>query len=703
MPEMPRATTLSRRNRVVLGGAAVALGLGAASVGVVRQFAVGLGPLDVSVAQEGSAIVTDRNGRLLRPFTTTDGRWKLPVALGDVDHSFLALLKAYEDQRFEQHSGIDWRAMGRAAWQMARHGRVVSGGSTLTMQVARLLEPRENRTLEAKARQMVRARQIEQGRTKAQVLDLYLALAPYGGNIEGVRAASLAYFGKEPKRLSLAESALLVALPQSPEARRPDRHPEAARRARDRVLELAVARGAIASDDAEAARGDPIPAQRKAFPMMAPHAAEQALRERPELRIQRLSLDYRMQSALEALARERLETLPARTSLAMLVVDNLTGEVRAHVGGPDYFDAGRAGTVDLAQAVRSPGSALKPFIYAMAFEAGIAHPETMVDDRPSRFASYAPENFDLSYQGNVTARYALQNSLNVPAVDLLSEVGPTRFIGRLRAAGAEIALPKDAQPGLALALGGLGTRLSDLAVLYGGLARGGSTTPLVWRTRVLAARASEQRLTTPVAAWYVADILRGAPPPSNALPGRIAFKTGTSYGYRDAWSVGFDRRVTVAVWIGRPDGVPVPGLVGRTHAAPVLFDAFARIGADYEPIPVPADALITRTANLPPPLRHMRKDAPKTMAAALTPALKIAFPPDGARIDLGLKPGQDKSDLVLKAQGGQTPLIWLVNGRPVTAGDFRRQASWAPDGAGFARVSVMDATGATDTVHVRLE
>jgi len=688
--------------RRAAGWAALALGLASAGVGAARQFAAGLGPLDLSVITEGSPLVSDRDGRLLRPFTTADGRWKLPVNTGDVDPGYLALLKAYEDQRFDSHGGVDWRAGLRAGWQMLRNGRIVSGGSTLTMQVARLLEPREERSLAAKARQVARALHLEQGRSKTTILNYYLTLAPYGGNIEGVRAASLSYFGKEPKRLALSEAALLVALPQSPEVRRPDRHPAAARRARDRVLDLAAARGAISPAAAAHAKADPVPTARKPFPMHAPHAAEAALKAAPEQRSHRLSLDYRLQTALEGLARERAEMLAPKVSLAIIAVDNRSGEVRAHVGGPDYFDRARAGSLDLTQAVRSPGSALKPFIYAFAFEAGLAHPETILEDRPSRHAGYAPENFDLTYQGSVSARLALQNSLNVPAVDLLNDVGPYRFIGRLRAAGAEIVLPREGQPGLAAALGGLGIRLTDLARLYGGLTRGGGTLPLAFRPVERVERGEELRLTTPVAAWYVADILRGTPPPTNAAGGRIAFKTGTSYGYRDAWAVGFDRATTIAVWVGRPDGVPVPGQTGRGAAAPVLFEAFARLGGSNEAVPMPRDALVASNAGLPPPLRALRKDVPR-LAGGQAPALKIAFPPDGARIDLGLKLGQEASDLALKATGGQLPLIWLVNGRPVLSGEIRRQSSWTPDGAGFARVSVMDATGASDSVQIRLE
>jgi penicillin-binding protein 1C len=577
------------------------------------------------------------------------------------------------------------------------------------MQVARLLEPREERSLGAKLRQAVRAVQLERRYAKSEILDMYLALAPYGGNLEGLRAASLTYFGKEPRRLTLAEASLLVALPQSPETRRPDRFAATARAARDRVLARVARHGLIHAAEMAQAREDGVPTARLAVPMLAPHAAEAAVRAAPETRLHRLTIDARLQGTLEALLRERVTPLGPRISGAMLVIDNATGAVRAHVGGPDYLSAERAGGVDMTAAIRSPGSALKPFIYALAFENGLAHPETVLDDRPSRFGIYAPENFDLSYQGTVTARRALQLSLNVPAVELLAELGPPRLLARLRNAGADVIVPSETPPGLAIALGGLGIRLTDLARLYAGLARGGDMPTLAWtleKNRAAAAEAGGEhaRIGEPVAAWYVYDILRGSPPPAHALPGRLAYKTGTSYGYRDAWAVGFDRRYTVAVWIGRPDGGAVPGLIGRQVAAPILFDAFARLGGEPEPIPTPKDGLFETSATLPPPLRHLRKDAPKTMAAAANPSLKIAFPPDGARVDLGfsLKEPQP-SPLVLKAEGGVPPLTWLVNGLPVGEREARRQAAWTPDGSGFARVSVIDSQGATDSVVVRVE
>ncbi|CAO4168283.1 peptidoglycan glycosyltransferase [Methylorubrum aminovorans] len=692
------------RGRRIGAALAFSVALVALIAGALWRYAATLPPLDLTQAKLRSTVILDRKGQLLRPFATADGRWRLPVTADAIDPRYLAMLKAYEDRRFDSHPGIDPAATARAAWQWLAHRRIVSGGSTLSMQVARLVEPRAERSLAAKLRQMVRAVELERTLGKSGVLNLYLALAPYGGPVEGVRAASLAYFGREPARLSFAESALLVALPQSPEARRPDRFAANARRARDRVLDIAAARGVLTDTEAQAAKAEPVPSTRKHFPMLAAHAAEQAHAADPEARAQHLTLDARLQASLEALAAERAAATGPALSAAILALDNRTGAVLAHVGSAGYLDVARAGAVDATQAVRSPGSALKPFIYALAFENGLAHPETLLDDRPARFAaSYAPENFDMGYRGTVTARVALQQSLNLPAVDLLDAVGAARFVARLRGAGATILLPRDTAPGLPVALGGLGITLTDLARLYAGLARGGSVPALARRLDgPPAAPEPERRVADPVAAWYVADILRGAPPPENALPGRISFKTGTSYGYRDAWAVGFDARVTIAVWIGRPDGASVPGLVGRTHAAPILFDAFARLGGgEPEALPRPRDALVVATAALPPPLRHIRRDTPKTFAATLGVPLKIAYPPDGARVDLGLSEGA-QARLALKALGGQPPLTWMVDGLPV-AEAMRRQSEWSPEGAGFARISVMDAAGASDSVLVRLE
>ena len=668
------------------------------------RYALTLPPLDLAAAQARSIVVLDRDGRLLRPFATADGRWRLPVEPSAVDPRYLAMLAAYEDGRLGLHPGVDPLSLARAGWQWLRAGRVVSGGSTLAMQVARLVEPRGERSLAAKLRQAVRAVQLQRDLGREGILRLYLALAPFGGPVEGVRAASLAYFGREPNRLTAAEAALLVALPQSPEGRRPDRHAAAARHARERVLARAVATGVISPDEAAAAEREPVPRGRTPYPMLSPHAAADAVAEAPREPVHRLAIDGRLQAALESLARESVSR-QAGLSAAILVLDNRTGEVRARVGSAGYLDAARMGAIDMTRAVRSPGSALKPFVYALAFDSGVAHPETLIEDRPSRYGgSYAPENFDLSFQGTVSARRALQLSLNIPAVEVLDAVGAARFVAGLRNAGAAIVLPRDTAPGLPVVLGGLGITLADLARLYAGLARDGQVPTLVTRLDRPRPAGAERRIAEPVSAWYVADILRGAPPPENALAGRLAYKTGTSYGYRDAWAVGFDRRFTVAVWMGRPDGAAVPGLVGRVRAAPVLFDAFARIGGEPEAIPpAPGALLATSNGQLPPPLRRLRKTLAQTASGSADQPLHIAYPPDGSRIDLGLDggPGLD-AELALKAIGGRPPLVWIVNNAPVASAE-RRQAGWRPDGPGFARISVMDAGGASDSVLVRLE
>jgi penicillin-binding protein 1C len=678
-----------------VGAAAIAAALG--SAWWIRS----LGPAPSVANVELSTQVVDRNGRLLRAYATPEGRWRLPVTTADVDPRFLAMLQTYEDRRFREHSGVDPLAMLRAAWQWLGNHRVISGGSTLTMQVARLLEPRPERTLGAKLRQIVRAIEIERRLNKDEVLSAYLTLAPYGGNLEGIRAASIAYFGHEPKKLSMAEAALLVALPQSPELRRPDRSASLARAARDRVLDRIAKAGKIPADEIAQAKRDPVPAARKPMPALAPHAADQAVAAAPRSKRIRLTIDATLQGSLEDLAKKRARALGPNLSVAIVAVDNATGEVLARVASADYFDEGRAGQVDMTDALRSPGSALKPFIYGLAFEDGVAHPETLIEDRPVRYGSYAPENFDLTFQGTVTARRALQQSLNVPAVALLDGVGASRLNARLTQAGATLVLPKGEAPGLAMALGGLGIKLSDLTMLFAGLARGGNVVALRERMDGMPA-AGARRLLDPVAAWYVGNVLIGTPPPENASGGRIAYKTGTSYGYRDAWSVGFDGKRTIGLWVGRPDGTPVTGLIGRVAAAPILFDAFARVGQPLAPLPhAPKGVVFATSAKLPPPLRHLR---PNGMMAAVNsaPPLRIMFPPNNSRVELTTFDGKP-DPLALKISGGVEPLTVLVNGLPTAARADRRTLFVDPDGPGFVRLTVLDAKGAADSVMVRLQ
>ncbi|MGB3272436.1 MAG: penicillin-binding protein 1C [Xanthobacteraceae bacterium] len=661
-----------------------------------------LGPLPLDETRQVSRVVVDRQGRLLRAYAMGDGRWRLPVAARrDVDPRYLDLLFAYEDQRFLTHHGVDPLAVARAAWQWVTHGHIVSGGSTITMQVARLLEPRQHRSLVAKLRQAVRAIQLERRFSKDEILDLYLTLAPYGGNLEGIRAASLAYFGKEPKRLMLAEIALLVALPQSPERRRLDRHPQAARAARDRVLERMVEQGVVSADDATRAMAEPVPRWRRPLPFLAPHAADEALSTTAGAPVVRLTLDGALQHALERLAYDRAAALGPDLSIGILAVANDSGEVLAHVGSADYFDERRAGQVDMVRAVRSPGSTLKPFIYGLAFEDGVVHPESLIDDRPVRFGAYAPENFDMTFQGTVAVRKALQLSLNVPAVALLDRVGAARLTARLRQAGLALTLPRNEVPGLAMGLGGVGLTLRDLVQTYAGIPRLGSVAPL---REVLndSDPPPPRRLLDATSAWQIGDILLGTPPPENAAAHRIAYKTGTSYGSRDAWAVGFDGRLTIGVWVGRPDSAPVPGMTGRGAAAPILFDAFARTGRLIAPLPrPPRGTLMASNAKLPLPLRRFRP-AGELMRTDNARAPRIQFPLDGARLDArdgaaGFHP------VPLKVAGGVPPLTVLVDGVAAGAIDRHRQQLVMPPGPGFVRLTVMDATGAADTVVVRIQ
>src|SRR6476619_8487407 len=417
----PLPTAKSRKwKRLALYALVGVLGLACVTIGAVWGLVDSFGPAPLGRDLELSKSVLDRNDRLLRSYVTSQGRWRLPATKEQVDPRYLDVLLAYEDKRFWQHHGVDPLAFGRAALQFITHGEIVSGGSTITMQVARLLEPRAQRSIYIKLREAVRAIELERSLTKDEILGRYLTLAPYGGNLEGIRAASLAYFGKEPRRLTLGEAALLVALPQSPGLRRPDRFSEAAKRARDRVLDRIASHGLFSAAEIERAKDEPVPDARKPMPLLAPHAADQAAANSPNDRVLQLTIDACLQRTLESLAHDRAIALGPAMSVAIVVVDNATGEVLARVASPDYFDERRAGQVDLTEAVRSPGSALKPFIYGIGFEDGLIHPETLIEDRPIRYGSYAPENFDLSFQGTVPVRKALQLSLNVPAVALLN-------------------------------------------------------------------------------------------------------------------------------------------------------------------------------------------------------------------------------------------------------------------------------------------
>jgi len=648
-------------------------------------------PPDLSKAYRSSPVALDRRGAWLRALPVEQGRWRIRADLSRTDPTFLKRVVVLEDGRFYLHPGVDPISTLRAAISAALHGRITSGASTLTMQTARLLEPRR-RTFGAKLYQMVRALQLQARLSKRETLALYLTLAPYGGNLEGVRAASLAYFGHGPESLTIGEQALLIALPQSPEARRPDRRPAKAREARDRVLQRMVRAGLIPEATAQEAAAEPLPG-RQPFPALAWHAAGQAARAAaPTTASVVTTIDADLQRRLEPLAAAVARGQGPDAEVAILVVEARNRAVRASVGSAGLTAPG--GWMDMTRALRSPGSALKPFIYGLALDDGIVAPDTQLDDAPRRFADYQPEDFDRTFHGPVTMREALVHSLNVPAVATLDRLGPQIFEARLTAAGAHLVRPyaQAHDPGLALALGGEGVSLRDVTMLYAALADDGLAKPLAWTEADATARLGEsgQRLMRPASARTILDILRDGPPPKGRAPDALtrtepmAFKTGTSYGFRDAVAVGVAGGYVIAVWTGRADGGARPDLTGRDAALPLLFDVADQVGG---------------SAHAPPPVGP--KAPPSALRTLERPGggPRLIFPPDGATV---VADGFGPAGRGFVLAAGGSGLSWYVDGSPVGLDPVSGKPIWRPSGPGFYRVSVVDEAGKSVEAHVRV-
>ncbi|PZP63201.1 MAG: penicillin-binding protein 1C [Pseudoxanthomonas spadix] len=551
-------------------------------------------PPPLPKARETSTLVVARDGTPLRAFADRDGVWRYPASPEGVSPLYLQALLTYEDRWFWRHPGVNPWALLRAGGQMLRRGRIVSGGSTLTMQVARILDP-HTRTPWGKAKQLLRALQLEAHLSKRQILDLYLERAPFGGTIEGVEAASWAYLGKPAARLSHAEAALLAVLPQSPSRLRPDRNPQAARVARDKVLARMVALGVWTQAQVDDARIEPVVARALQPPLSAALLAERLHQQQPRAARIVSTLDADLQRTLEQRVTAYFSNLPERTSAALLVVDNTTMEARAYVGSVQFGDARRLGHVDMVQAWRSPGSTLKPFLYGLALDDGLIHSESLLIDAPQGFGGYRPGNFDAAFNGPVGAAEALRLSLNVPAVDVLDHVGPARFAARLANGGIALRFPRGTAPNLAMILGGTGARLEDLVGAFAAFNRDG----LAGRVRYQPEDpVSDRRLLSPGAAWIIRQVLQDNPRPGESVGTfdtggrpRVAWKTGTSYGYRDAWAIGGTRRYTVGVWVGRPDGTPLPGQYGAVTALPLMFeviDSLPRARGEAMAVPPPA-------------------------------------------------------------------------------------------------------------------
>jgi penicillin-binding protein 1C len=539
-----------------------------------------------------ATVVADRHGEPLRFFLPADQRWRMPARLADLPAELPRALVASEDRRFFRHHGVDARAVLRAAWANLRAGRVVSGASTLPMQIARMADPGP-RTLGSKLRESFRALQLERRYGKRELLEIYLNLLPYGGNVEGVQAAAWFYFGKDAGQLSLGEIALLTAIPRSPARYDPTLDPDSARRARDRVLRRLAGQGVFTRAEIAEALRQPVPTARRRPPFLAPHWSELVRTRSPRAvgRSLRSTLDPRLQRAAEEQVARRIAELRAQGigNVAAVVLENGPAggggrPVRALVGSADFFDKERQGQVDGAVARRSPGSTLKPFLYALAIDQGRLLPDSWLLDVPTDFAGYVPENYDERYRGRVSVRDALVLSLNACAVRLLSEVGLGELHAFLRRGGLATLDRPAGSYGLPLILGAGEVTLLDLTNLYAALADGGVYRPvrlLEGQNGTGGQTGAADRLVSPEAARMITEILLDLRRPdlpdswdvTRDVPA-VAWKTGTSYGHRDAWAIGWSNRFTIGVWVGNFDGTPVQGIAGSRHAGPLLFDLF---------------------------------------------------------------------------------------------------------------------------------
>ncbi|WDG80574.1 peptidoglycan glycosyltransferase PbpC [Pseudomonas chlororaphis] len=588
---MPSAQPGGRRGwrvlRIVLGGLLL--------LWAVLWLADRIWPLPLP-KDDLARVVLAEDGTPLWRFADANGVWRYPVRTDEVSPYYLDALLTYEDRWFYSHPGVNPMALARAAWQNLTGGRVLSGGSTLSMQVARLLDP-HSRTWHGKLRQLWRTAQLEWHLSKQQILTLYLNRAPFGGTLQGVAAASWAYLGKSPQHLTHAEAALLAVLPQAPSRLRPDRHAARAQTARDKVLQrLAQFQVWPQSAVAEALQ-EPLLLAPRLEPSLAPLLARRLNRpDSPPLI--RTTLDANLQRRLEDLLLGWRARLPEHTSAAILVVEAQSMAVRAYLGSVDINDARRFGHVDMISAMRSPGSTLKPFLYGMALDAGLIHSESLLQDVPRRYGDYRPGNFSMGFSGAVSASTALATSLNLPAVQLLEAYGPKRFAAEMRIGGMPLTLPALAEPNLALILGGAGSRLEDLVSGYSAFARGGKSANIRLQPDD---ELRERPLLSPGSAWIVRRILSGQARPDRDPRAELvqrpvlAWKTGTSYGFRDAWAIGVGPRYLIGIWIGRPDGTPVPGQFGLASAAPLMLqvhdvlinrDSQRGISAPVQPVPM---------------------------------------------------------------------------------------------------------------------
>jgi penicillin-binding protein 1C len=592
--------------RVRRGVLAVALCAGAAWAVAWAALEIALRHVPFDAAKyetkEISTTLFDRNGKPLRAYLGTDERWRIPVKIDEVSPWLVKATIAVEDKRFYSHHGVDWIAVGRALLSDIRHARIVSGASTISMQVAALNQPRD-RSVARKLKQAFHAMQLERHLTKAQILELYLTNAPYGGNVCGVEAAARRYFNKSAKEVSLSEAAMLAGVPQSPSRLRPDRRGDNALKRRKHVLDTMLASGAVPRDDYERVVSRKPSAGNFNTSVKAPHFCELVhARYGGHARLD-TTVDANVQRQAELLLAQRVSDLRPQSvsNGAAVVIDNASGDVLAMVGSINFNDTAIDGQVNGATAPRSPGSTLKPFIYAFAYKCGNLLPSSVLFDVPQQYPQYVPENFDKAFRGLVPADRALAWSLNVPAIQVLNETGLSRSLQFIQSCGMDTLQQPAGDYGLSLAIGSCGVSLLELTNAYAMLARGGQYKPyrVVQGTRESAggkqrgiklARPADEQLLTPAACYFVnralADVeLRNPEHVDSSLSGLegVAWKTGTSSGFRDAWTVAYDRYHTVGVWLGNFDGHGSRALVGAQAAAPVALKLIERLRPTRKP------------------------------------------------------------------------------------------------------------------------
>ncbi|EKT55718.1 peptidoglycan glycosyltransferase PbpC [Providencia sneebia] len=525
-------------------------------------------PLPIKQIEMARTVVAE-DGTPLWRFADKEGIWRYPVKLNEVSPEFVEALLAYEDHHFYEHPGVNPFSLFRALWQNVSSGRIVSGGSTISMQVARLVDPHD-RTITGKLKQLWRTAQLEYHYSKDDILEMYLNRAPYGGTIEGIGAASWVYLNKAPNKLTSGEAALFAVLPQAPSRLRPDRYPQRAQAARDKVLDRLAEYGVWPIEKTEDIKQEQIWLAPRKNPHLAPLLARRVVKEVQESIVE-TTIDASLQRQLEDMALNWKNQLPKQTSLGLLVVDHTDMSVKAYIGSIDFQDTQRFGHVDMITAWRSPGSTLKPFLYGLALDEGLIHAESLLQDVPRRFDDYRPGNFDSGFNGPVSVSDALVRSLNLPVVQLLDVYGSKRFTAQLRNVGTELRFPLASEPNLSLILGGTAARMDDLVSAYSAFARQGQVSPLRYRPSDVV---RNRQLMSPGAAWIIRRIMGGEarPVPDSSLSPQLnlAWKTGTSYGYRDAWAIGVNPRYTIGVWVGRPDGTPVAGQYGYATAIPIM-------------------------------------------------------------------------------------------------------------------------------------